>query len=182
MNRRRFLVGLSGATAVATGTLSSQAFSSVESERPATVTIVNDDEAYLRFIQLDPNYAHGTDQIEFRFDSDFPGETNTDDQGDGVGSDSIYEFTGVFGVENQGTNPVRVFGIYDDDALNNVQLREHAPNPSSTPLTENSRSTEIQPGESVQLSMVLDTTSIDLGTYTTTITIVAAADDSHVFP
>lgn len=184
MNRRKFLVGLGAVSVATTGVVGSGALSSTESRRDLTVTVRNDTEAYLGFIPYDKNFAYGMgrDHIEFKFDDEFRDELDDDDQGDGVGTDSVYEFTNLFGVENQGTKPIRIFGNYDDDVLDDVQLLEFAPNPSDDPLTTDSRSTEIEPGNRLKLSMLLDTADVPTGTHTTTMSIVAAAEDSHVFP
>lgn len=184
MNRRRFLVGLGGVSVATTGVVGSGAFGSTEAERGVTITVEDDYDAYLRFTALDENFAYamGRNQIEFKFDDEFRDETDEDNQGDGIGTDSVYEFAELFAVENQGTNPVQVFSIYEDDALDNVQLHEYAPNPSDEPLTRESRSSVVAPGNSVKVTMVLDTEDVDLGEYSTTIQVAAAADDSNVFP
>lgn len=184
MNRRQFVAGIGSLSIGTAGVVGSGAFSSTEAERSMTVAIEDDYSAYLRFTALDKNFAYamGRDFIEFRFDEEFRDETNTDDQGDGLGSDSVYEFTELFAVGNQGTQPVEVFGIYEDDVLDDVQLMEYAPHPSDEPLTESCRSSRVQPGNSVKLSMLVDTESVEVGEHSTTIRIAAAADDSHVFP
>lgn len=183
LNRRRFLAGVGGISVGTTAVVGSGAFSSTDADRGITISVENDDRAYLRLFELDEDFAYSTGNLlEFRFDEDFRSQTNTEDQGDGPGSDSVYEFTRVFGVGNKGTKPVQVFGLYEDDALNDVKLLEYAPNPSDDPLTKNARSSWINPGNSLQVSIVLDTENVPVNDYSTTIEIVAAADDSHVFP
>lgn len=184
MDRRHFLTGLGSLSIGITGVVGSGALSSTEAQRGMKIKVEDDDRAYLRLIELDSNFAYGTGQelLEFRFDEDFRAETSNDDQGHGVGADSVYEFGQLFAVENQGTNPVQVFGIYEDDTLNDVQLLEYAPNPSDEPLTPSSRSSTIEPGDSVHISMLVDTEAVDIAEYSTTIKIGAAAADSQVFP
>ncbi|MDR5673204.1 LamG domain-containing protein [Halalkaliarchaeum sp. AArc-GB] len=112
MKRRRLLIGLGSATGL-TGVVGSGAFTSVSAERDVTVQTASDADAYLRMEPLQtPNgeaYATTTDEdlIALEF-------TDTEAGGQGVGTDSIYDFHDVFQITNQGTQPVYVWATFAD--------------------------------------------------------------------
>jgi hypothetical protein len=109
MRRRKLLAGLGG-LAGAGGIFGSAAFSRTAASRDLTVAVAEDDTALLRL------EASGSPNGEFarQLDSgtlalDF---TESDQGGQGVGTDSVYEFDDVFRVTNQGTQPVFVWGTF----------------------------------------------------------------------
>lgn len=180
MKRRQILLAGGGLVASSGTIIGSSAISSVNADRTVSVNVENDDDAYLRLRAKDTNFAYTNDDgvLEFRFDDDF---NESGDFGRGVGTDSVYEFGSVFTVENQGTQDVAVFGTYNEDDVADIDLFESAPNPDSKPLTEDNRSTELEPGDILEVGMVVDTTNVEIGEYETTILIRAASDKSEVF-
>ena len=174
--KRRTLIAAVGASLGGAGTLvGSGAFSFVRADRNVQTDVVVDKEAYLRLMPRDSNYvSHSTNGLlKFDFDGVF---SEANGFGEGVGTDSAYRFDDLFSARNQGTRDVRLYAEYDDDAMTDVRVFEYAPNPSDEPLTSDSPSTEIGPGEVVQFSMEIDTTDVPLGTYETSIEIVATED------
>jgi hypothetical protein len=111
------LVGLGGSLGLS-GVISSGAFSSVSVNRDITVSVAEDRQAYLRLTQRGSGRRSYYDGSTIGFDIPSPDE---DDYGGtdpkGVGQDSIYRFgqdaggdeTGLFGITNQGTQPVQVY-------------------------------------------------------------------------
>lgn len=186
MKRRSFIVGL-GAASVGGGlTVGSSAFSATDASRNVTVSVKDDSDAYLKLTPNNHDYARkdSNDQIRFSFDDEF--EATPGDFGDGVGSDSQYEFHHVFTVENQGTETVRLFGQYEDDDVENIQLMQSTDVNSqdggkSDPLNEDNRSTPLGSGDQLGIGFLIDTTNIDLGPKETEISIVAASDDSEMY-
>lgn len=112
MKRRRLLIGLGSATGLA-GVVGSGAFTSVRADRDVTVQTASDADAYLGMEPLQtPNgeaYATTTDEnlIALEF-------TDTQAGGQGVGTDSVYDFHDVFQITNQGTQPVYVWATFAD--------------------------------------------------------------------
>ena len=143
MNRRTFLIGLSG-TAVAGGALvGSGAFSRVESQRDVTVQVAEDPNAYLglsgtgspnsdNYVSIDDN---GHLAIDISSHDDFSGPDTQ--PGEGVNSDSFTYFDGMVEVCNQGKEDV---GFYvepptDDDFPGGVD----ATGPDGTPYADEPR-------------------------------------------
>ena len=143
MDRRTFLIGLSG-TAVAGGALvGSGAFSRVESQRDVTVQVAEDPNAYLglsgtgspnsdNYVSIDDN---GHLAIDISSHDDFSGPDT--EPGDGVNSDSFTYFDGMVEVCNQGKEDV---GFYvepptDDDFPGGID----ATGPDGTPYADEPR-------------------------------------------
>ena len=113
MKRRNLLatVGLAASGGIAVGT---GAFTSVQADREVTVEVSGDDEAFLALTER-PNSNNG----EFAnitgglmvFDIN---DVLQDGEGQGPGSNSIYTFDNVFGVNNQGTQDVFLEVEFED--------------------------------------------------------------------
>jgi len=108
MKRRNMLAGLAAVTAGA-GAVGTGAFTSVNADRDASVSVANDSQAFLTIFpnnQID-NGAFAVEnslgRIEFDFNNEIPSQDST-----GVGQNSVYEFDAVFGVENGGSQDVFV--------------------------------------------------------------------------
>lgn len=181
MKRRRFLVGLGAVTASSLGVMGTGAFSSTSADREARVAVKRDDDAYLRLTASDTNFAYtdGNGLLTFEFNGDFRDYAGGTETGDGLGTDSVYEFAGLFNVENQGANDVRVFGRYEDsDGVNAVELFD-SHDPDRSALTESSPSKVLTPGDKLKAGMRIDTHGIDFGDYHTSITIGATVDGGN---
>jgi hypothetical protein len=186
MNRRKFLVGFGGAC-VGGGTLvGSDAFSATTAKRNVTVAVEDDSKAYLKLTLNDRDFAskNGKGLIQFEFDDEF--EATPGEYGDGVGTDSVYEFHHVFTAENQGTSTIHLFGEYNDDEVADIKLMQSTDvnkqeGGKPNPLTDSNRSDGLTPGDQVGLGFLVDSTGVDLGTKNTDISIIAASDDSDVY-
>ncbi|TYL40326.1 hypothetical protein CV102_01750 [Natronococcus pandeyae] len=180
--KRRTLIATVGGTLGGAGVVAgSGAFSFVRADRTVEAEVVVDKEAYLRLMPRDSNYvSHSTNgRLKFDFDDVF---SEAGDFGEGVGSDSVYTFDDLFSARNQGTRDVSLYFEYDDDAVADIRVLEYPPSPSDDPLTADSPSSEIGPGEVVQFSVEIDTTDTPLGTYETSIELVAAEDTTESLP
>lgn len=161
------------------GAVGSGAFSSTSANRDAEISIAQDDEAYLRLTASDTNFAYtDTDGLlRFEFNEDFRDYAGGTETGDGLGTDSVYEFAGLFNVENQGATDVKVYGQYEDpDGVKAVELFD-SHDSSRSALTESSPSKLLTPGDKLKVGMRIDTHGIDLGEYQTSIVVNAMVDD-----
>lgn len=111
MRRRKLIAGLGaavgGSTALGTG-----AFTSVDADRPVSVNVADEDQAYLALDELDgityENATFASQNTKNQISIDIDDGNGTQDSSDGVGRDSIYEFDNVFQVKNQGTQKITV--------------------------------------------------------------------------
>lgn len=179
MKRRTLLATMAGITGAGSLPFATGAFSFVRADRDLRATVVRDDDAYLRLTVSDDNFAYpdGDGQLAFEFDGDFRDYAGGTETGDGLGQDSVYEFAGLFNVENRGTRDVRVFGEYDDpDGVNAVELFD-SHDPDRSPLTPDDPSKSLAPGDILKVGMRIDTHGIDVDGYETTITIGAKREE-----
>jgi len=108
--RRKFLLGMGSLAAGGAAAIGSGAFSSVEADRSLSVTIADDDTAYLKFDtdlgnSPDNNYEYSEisdDEMSISFDTNDAG-------GEGVNPNSVTYFDDVFALMNQGTEPVKIW-------------------------------------------------------------------------
>ena len=168
--KRRQLLLVGGASVAGSAVVGSSAFSSVDADRDITIAIESDSDAYLKFEAVDDRYASVREDglLELSFDQE------TDSDGKGLGTDAVYEFTNLFDVVNHGNKDVRIFGKYEGSELSDLQITDEET------LTESNRSELITPGESLRLSVLIDTTDVDPDpSMETALTIIAARDGSE---
>ena len=113
MRRRKLLAGLGGLAGASGAVAGSGAFSSVTANRDLTVNVAGDSEAFLKLTQspgANGAYASDSTANDGQLALDF---SETAEGGQGLGSDSVYDFDDVFRVTNQGTQPVYVWGTFD---------------------------------------------------------------------
>ena len=106
MKRRNFIIGIGSLAAGSAAAISTGAFTSVEATREVSVTVAEEDEAYLALDPTDEDNATFVTQdnsAEEELSIDINDANGTVNNGNGVGLDSIYEFDNLFNVENQGT-------------------------------------------------------------------------------
>ena len=116
MERRKFLLGVSG-TAIGGGALlGSGAFTRIESQRAVTIEVAEDPDAYLGLDGCpdSPNSSYTEIDEKGHLAVEMSSENPTDDRGYGINSDSRSYFDDVFQICNQGKQPVCVW-IEDDD-------------------------------------------------------------------
>ncbi|MFW6153334.1 MAG: hypothetical protein ACOC42_03135 [Halobacteriota archaeon] len=118
MDRRKFLIGIGGASLGGSALISTGAFSRIEAQRGVSIEVAEDPEAYLGLDKCDtPNgsYVHddGDGHMAIFMDDQNPtiGDTPL---GEGVNSDSRTWFDRVFQICNQGKQAVCVY-IEDDE-------------------------------------------------------------------
>lgn len=182
MNRRSFLYGLTALSAGSAAAVGSGAFSAVSAERRIAFQTVSDENAYLS-ISAVSGYARKTGEtVIFEFDGESPPPT----LGDGLGTDSIYEFTDVFFIQNSGADTVKIFSEYEDEKLADVDLLQTSEIDGSEEtsgkqhaLTEENPSDPLDPGEGVYIGFSINTMNIDSKTIDTSINIIASSEKSE---
>jgi len=184
--KRRNLIGLIG-TLAGTGAVGSGAFTSVSADRSVSVSLADDDEAFLRLTERGTGRRSYVDGSTIGFDIPSPDEDEyggTDPEG--VGTDSVYRFggdvshdeAGLFGVENQGTQPVRVYSTQPN--------RENVPDvtmydvENGELLSESSPSGSLGVGDKLLCGIEIDTHGVPIREeeYDLTITINAVGTGS----
>lgn len=111
MNRRQLIAGLGAVASGAGAALGTGAFTSVTANRDVSVSLADEDAAYLAMEPGDTStngvFANtGTDdQITLDFNDEITTYTSS---GTGVGLNSEYEFNDVFRISNQGTQTVSI--------------------------------------------------------------------------
>jgi hypothetical protein len=115
MKRRNFLIGAGGAAIGGSALLGSGAFSRVESHRTVAVQVANDANAYLGIKGLDTPNSNNY----FSYDEQGHAQLNIADQaeggGEGINSNSITWFDGLFELCNQGKDDITLIEL---DATN----------------------------------------------------------------
>lgn len=183
------MVGLGGVVAGSGAALGSGAFTSVNASRDVSVTVTNEDTAYLAIEPAaGPNsgiaQVQTNNQNELRLDINGDmGADNEDFGGDGdshgIGTDSVYTFDNVFSIKNQGTQPITVSASFTNNGtdLNNdlggdpLGIRFYAGSNSGTELSQS-----LNVGDSVAVGIWLDSDSVDFETQSITATISANAN------
>lgn len=165
MKRRRgkvfALFAIAAAVVLATGT---GAFSTVSAERTVDVALAGDDSALLRLTPHNgPNgvggYATTVDgRLQIRLDGT-AGGSNFASEGSGVNLDARTEVTNVFNVTNQGTQSVGVWITKSGNHTGLVMFYDGAGNRIDDNATV---AQPIAPGETIQVSIRIDTRGSDL--------------------
>lgn len=182
MNRRQFIAGASGLAASVSAIVGSGAFSTVSGKRNVSVNVATDQQAYLTLNGISNNYSEDGDVIAFDFDGDIaPSAGGTfDETGEGVGANSVYEFTELLQVQNQGTDPIVVFGEYSGDDLVSLELIAEG---RQTSLTKSDPSRVIDaPGDFIRVGFRMETGDISPQEIQTEISIVGISEDSELYP
>ncbi|GAA0524306.1 Concanavalin A-like lectin/glucanases superfamily protein [Halorubrum aquaticum] len=109
MKRRKLLFSI-GTVAGTGGIVGTGAFTSVSADRDVTVAVADDASGYLGLAPSGgPNGTFATTTADDTLALDF---SSTTAGGDGLGTDSIYDFDDVFEVTNQGTQPIYVWATF----------------------------------------------------------------------
>lgn len=175
MKRRSILLGLGGLAGVG-GVAGTGAFTSASVERPVSVAVADDDQAYLKLLPADTIYGDlyaslNDGQLELDFDGN--------GRGDGLGTDSEYNFDDVFTITNQGTQPVYVWAEFDTSNFGNGTAWLYPGSDSQTRLNDGQNSVvQLAVGETLHVGIHIDTTGVDVqsGEYTLDATIHANAN------
>lgn len=166
MKRRTVLVGAGSLTAGSLGIIGSGAFASVDANRMIDVRVAEDsgeDSAYLRLQPLRSDFAKEDDgSLTLTFDGDFSAtvarkeNVDSEDTGEGLGTDSVYTFDDLFLVKNQGTRPISIFGVYEGGEVNGIAIYNSNDSDKRT-LTEGSPSKVLAPGEAISAGVRVNT-------------------------
>lgn len=184
--KRRNLLGLMG-TLTATGMVGTGAFTSVSADRSVSVSLADDDRALLKLTERGSGRRSYHDGGTIGFDIPSPDEDEyggTDPEG--VGTDSVYRFggdashdeAGLFGVENQGTQPVRIYSTQQD--RKNVPEVTMYDVETGELLTDGSPSGPLGVGEKLLCGIEIDTHGVPIREeeYDLTITVNAVGINS----
>jgi hypothetical protein len=176
MRRRTLISGFGSLVASSVLAIGSGAFTTVSAERAVRVETADDDRAFLR---LEPITDQGIDQdatgrsksfgdtIKF----DIPGTGEGENQNaEGLGVDSVYEFHDLFSVTNQGTQPVELYSTYDGSDLADLALVNDGGVLRDDPPT-------LTVGKSIDVGLYIDTHGSSIGEFNETLTIVADQPD-----
>jgi hypothetical protein len=176
MKRRRFIAALGGMTGVSSVVVGSGAFNYTNVERTISVAVVEDYAAFLTLTQRGTGERSELDgnptMLEFNIpgddEGDYPSGSTTDP--DGLGTDSVYRFdddaahdeSGLFGITNQGTDPVEVYST--QAATSGVPSVTIFDVDSGELLTENDPSDPLGVGETLVCGLEVDTHGVNIQT------------------
>ena len=134
MQRRNFLIGVSGTAVAGSALLGTGAFSRVESHRDVRIEVADDSEAYLGMVPLDTlnsqNYVSTDENGHLYIQIDGEGdqqniEGNDGPIGTGVNSNSYTYFDGMFDLCNNGKADATVqYNLDDANVLENNEADE----------------------------------------------------------
>lgn len=191
MKRRRFITALGGATGIGSLVVGSGAFNFANAERTVSIAVVDDRQAFLKLTQRGSGERSEVDghpdTLEFSIpgddDGDYPSGNPTDPEG--LGTDSVYRFdqdaagdeTGLFGITNQGTDPVEVYSTQPTTSgVPSVTIFDVE---SGNLLTESSPSNPLGVGEQLLCGLEIDThgVSVQSQAYDVSLLINAEATD-----
>jgi hypothetical protein len=189
MNRRTLIASLGSLTASSMFAVGSGAFTSVSAERTVTVETASDYEALLGLTERGSGLRSKTDGGRLIFElpggseDEYP--TGNPTNPSGLGSDSVYRFgqdagsgpTGLFGVENLGTQPVEVYSTQTETSgVPEVTMYDVE---SGNLLTKASPSTLLSSGNQLLCGLEVNTHGVPVQEteYDVTLTINAVAAD-----
>lgn len=182
MNRRQFITGTVGLAAGGSAVMGSGAFSTVSADRNVSVNVETDQHAYLVLEGISNNYVEDGGLVGFDFDADVAptGGGAFDETGDGVGMNSVYEFTELLEIQNRGSDPVVIFGEYNDDELVSLELISED---RQTPLSQSNPSRIIQaPGDFIRVGIRMNIGDISPQELQTQISIIGVSANSELYP
>jgi len=191
MNRRTLIAGFGSLTASSMLAMGTGAFTSVSANRTVSVQTASDYDAFLTLTQRgvgERSEMDGTpSQLEFELPGDdedeHPSGNPTDPQG--LGTDSVYRFgrdakgeaSGLFSVENQGTQPVQIYSTQSETSgVPEVTMYDVE---TGNRLTAGSPSSPLPTGNRLLCGLEVDTHGVPVreAEYDVTLTINAVATD-----
>lgn len=160
------LGGLAGSSSLAFGT---SAFTSVSAERSVSVSVADDDKAFLQLTERGAGRRSYEDGGTVGFDIPSPDEgdyggTNPE----GLGTDSVYRFgsdaahneSGLLAVQNQGTQPIQIYSTQETtDGIPSITLYNVD---TQNLLTENSPSEKVSVGGQLVCGLEIDTSDVPI--------------------
>lgn len=174
MKRRQFITVLGGVTGFSSLVVGTEAFNSTEVERTVSIAIVEDYSAFLKLEQLGSGGRSeidgNPDELTLELPGDDEGEypTGNPTNPEGVGTNSVYRFgrdaagdeNGLFGVTNQGTQPVEVYST--QSSTEGVPSATIFDAESGERLTEHSPSNLLDVGEQLICGLEIDTRGVSI--------------------
>lgn len=186
MKRRSFLSAV-GAIAGASGlVVGSGAFNFANVERSVSISVADDNAAFLALKQLGDGKRSIEDDTPEQVEFSFPGlEERLDDPELGLGTDSVYEFDrdasesqtsnpteGLLRIENRGSQTVAVYSEHETDSELEIELFD-VDDSDKAALRDDPA--ELGVGESVDVGFRIRTFGADVETFHETLSIVAEA-------
>ncbi|MCU4802194.1 DUF1102 domain-containing protein [Halobacteria archaeon HArc-gm2] len=175
MQRRKFMIGVGSLAAGSAAAMGTGAFTSVTASRDVDVEVASDASAYLRLEGAGgPNAPYVTDDgssgtLGITLDP----SNSTAAGGEGVNPDALTRIDDLFVVENQGTQSVDVSIAKSGDNSGLVCFFANDAQGASDPYDESNGSTAridgsgndvtLSPGESVYVSLQIDTRGEGVG-------------------
>ncbi|NHN41806.1 hypothetical protein G9C85_09210 [Halorubellus sp. JP-L1] len=174
MRRRRFVTALGSLAGASSLAIGSGAFNFANVERSVSVAVADDRNAFLKLTQRGSGERSDVDGVPDTIDFAIPGEDEDEypsgnpTDPEGLGEDSIYRFgedaghdeTGLFGVTNQGTDPVEVYSTQAPPTTDVPRVTMYDVE-SGDLLTESSPSDPLGVGEQLLCGIELDTHGVD---------------------
>jgi hypothetical protein len=176
MKRRRLIAALGGVIAGGSTIFSTSAFTSVSAERSVSVSVADDDRAFLRLEPLANRGIDGDSTLRSFSDGrtvgfEIPGNGGGENpNAEGVGLDSVYEFHDLLEVSNQGTQPVQVRSTYNGDNFADLALVNDNGVLKDDPP-------KLSVGENINVGFIINTHGSEIGEFNETLTIVADQPD-----
>lgn len=166
MKRRTFISGIGITTIGVSAIVGSGAFSSAETERNVSVSVAEEDDAFLALTPTDsPNadeFSATTtnNQVEFVFG-------NIEDAGDGIAADSDYRIGDLLQIENQGTTDIEITSSNQNgDGTTAFLINDEGRNVNESPL-------EVGAGNDETLGIGIDSDDQEIGELDVDLTIEA---------
>jgi len=175
MRRRRFLFGFGSLSLAAGAITGTGAFTSTRAERNVLVDVEDDDDAYLS-LDASSDLSRTTTsagQLEFYI----PGIKTRAGIGDtpegkGVQPNSRYTFGDLLVISNQGSDPVEVFGS-GRNAPSGFERLGLVDSDRNQLLTSETDATELNPGDSFNAGLFIETGDANVQEYQLTLRIRA---------
>ena len=161
--KRRNLIAAIGAVTAGGAAIGTGAFTSVEAERSASISIADEDTGLLALTALDTDeggFVIEGDRNELRFDFNQADSVG----GSGTGSKSVYKFDRLFAIENQGTQTVYVDsefqdaeeeGLFEEGYLDDIGL--YIEEVDDYFLDGENAALKLEPGDSADIGFEIDT-------------------------
>lgn len=134
MKRRQVLFGIGLIGAGGAGTFATGAFSSISAKRTMSVGVTTDAQSFLALQPYDGpgGYEDAVEKTAGTIKFDFDGDLG---MGDGLGSDSVYEFDRVFEVVNKGTQSIKMWlGSVEVSGNSSLDVELYRTNKRTKPL------------------------------------------------
>ena len=186
MRRRRFLATAGALIGSGVFSFGTGAFTSVSAERTVSVSVADDDNAFLKLTQRGSGGRSYADGNPDTLGLEIPGSRDGDYGGtdpEGLGTNSVYRFgsdakhdeRGLFAAKNQGTQPIELYSTQvKNDGVPTVTMYDVD---TGERLTEDSPSGSMDVGDQCLCGLEIDTHGVPVqeDEYDVTLTIHADA-------